>query len=122
MLRDTVRYRPLDVFGHTLVNTGKQLLVFRTGWNAAACDEPKAVVAVIRARFPAAYGDWRQSLQQQSRLRGIAWALNWVHVPVAAAGIVLLLAVALPGVRRGPPRWRRPRASWRARRWSFVHR
>ena len=103
MLRDTLRYRPLDVFGHTLVNTGKQLLVFRTGWNAAACDESKAVVAVIRARFPAAYGDWQHSLQQQSRLQGIAWALNWVHVPVAAAGIVLLLAVALPGGAPGSP-------------------
>lgn len=103
MLSDTLRYRPLDVVSHTLVNTGTQLLTFRTGRSAVPMKEPKAVVGIIGARFPAAYDDWQRSLQQQSRLREIALALNWVHAPVAAAGVLLLLAFALPGGVRWAP-------------------
>lgn len=103
ILRDTLRYRPLDVAGHTLVNVGKQLLVFRTGWNAAAYGDQVAVARTIRARFPAAHADWQRSLQQQSRLHAIAWAVNWVHYPVAAAGAALLLLCALPAGGRWSP-------------------
>lgn len=100
MLRDTLRHRPLDVACHTLVNIGKQLLVFRTGWNAAAYDERGGVASAIRARFPGAYADWQRSLQQQTRLHEIAWMLNWLHYPVAAAAALLLLGVALPAGSR----------------------
>ncbi len=103
ILRDTLRYRPLAVLGNTLVNVGKQLLVFRTGWNAVAYGEEVAVARAIRRHFPQAYDDWQRSLQQQSRLHAIASAINWVHYPVAAAGLALLLAIALPAGTRWSP-------------------
>ena len=100
ILRDTLRHRPLDVAGHTLVNIGKQLLVFRTGWNAAAYDEHGGVASAIRARFPGAYADWEHSLQQRARLSRITRMLNWLHYGVAAAATLLLIGVSLPAGAR----------------------
>jgi hypothetical protein len=96
MLRDTLRYRPLDVIGHTLANVGLQLLAFRTGWNIRAFDDMAVISGAMRDRFPEVHDDWQRSLQQQGRLRTITRAINWLHYPVAGAAMLLLLAVSLP--------------------------